>query len=155
MANINWNFRLANINDSEKLDILLTKLIQDERKYDDSIDPDFKVKNFYCNVLNKNNKIIYLCKLSDIICGYIYLIIEDYSAKIDALYVEENFRGKSIGSKLIEWALNYVNDYNIKSVTINVMSENQNAKKLYQKYGFKIIDETEKRICMEYSKELE
>ncbi|MDD4608440.1 MAG: GNAT family N-acetyltransferase [Bacilli bacterium] len=147
-------FRLANINDSDKLDILLTKLIQDERTYDDSIDPNFKVKGFYCNVLNMNNKIIYLCELNDVICGYIYLIVEDYTSKIDALYVEESFRGKGIGTKLIEWALNYINDNNIQSITINVMTENQNAKKLYQKYGFKIIDETEKRTCMKYSKNL-
>ena len=52
-------FRFANVEDCSILDTMLTKLIMDERKYDKSIDKNFKVQNFYQNVLGKNN-IIYL-----------------------------------------------------------------------------------------------
>ena len=81
-------FRFANIEDCSILDTMLTKLIMDERKYDKSIDKNFKVQNFYQNVLGKNN-IIYLCEEENKIVGYVYVIINAEDAVIDALYVDE------------------------------------------------------------------
>ena len=46
-------------------DILLTKLIQDERQYDNSIDKDFVVNNYFKNI--KKMRIIYYCVMKKII----------------------------------------------------------------------------------------
>ena len=43
-------------------DELLTKLIRDERKYDNSIDENFKVKDYFKNVI-KNNDNVFLYTL--------------------------------------------------------------------------------------------
>ena len=138
------NFRLANINDCDQLDNLLTKLIEDERKYDKSIEKDFKVSNFYKNCIIKNNNLIYLCEVDNSIVGYIYLIIDKDKAKIDALYVEEEYRNRGIASKLLDYAITHFKKNNIKEVEINVLSNNIAAKKLYEKKGFYTFKETMK-----------
>ena len=45
-------------------DILLTKLIQDERKYDNSINENFVVKDYFKNVIKDENNIL-LCYEED------------------------------------------------------------------------------------------
>lgn len=128
-------FRFANIKDCSILDTMLTKLIMDERKYDKSIDKNFKVQNFYQNVLGKNN-IIYLCEEENKIIGYVYAIINSENAVIDALYVEECYRNKKIATTLITEIIKVINEKNIHKILINVMSDNIVAKNFYPSLGF-------------------
>ena len=121
-------------------DNLLTKLIQDERQYDKSIDKGFVVKDYFKNVIKNEENILLCYEENNIIKGYIYLkqIINNNKKGylIDGLYVEELYRNKSIASKLIEKALNITKDNGIEVLEINVMSQNKKAIKLYKKYGF-------------------
>ena len=110
-------FRFANVEDCSILDTMLTKLIMDERKYDKSIDKNFKVQNFYQNVLGKNN-IIYLCEEENKIIGYVYAIINSENAVIDALYVEECYRNKKIATTLITEIIKVINEKNIYKILI-------------------------------------
>ena len=134
-------FRFANVEDCSILDTMLTKLIMDERKYDKSIDKNFKVQNFYQNVLGKNN-IIYLCAEENKIIGYVYAIINSENAVIDALYVEECYRNKKIATTLITEIIKVINEKNIYKILINVMSDNIVAKNFYLSLGFKPFRET-------------
>lgn len=134
-------FRFANVEDCSILDTMLTKLIMDERKYDKSIDKNFKVQNFYQNVLGKNN-IIYLCEEENKIIGYVYTIINSENAVIDALYVEECYRNKKIATTLITEIIKVINEKNIYKILINVMSDNIVAKNFYLSLGFKPFRET-------------
>lgn len=134
-------FRFANVEDCSILDTMLTKLIMDERKYDKSIDKNFKVQNFYQNVLGKNN-IIYLCEEENKIIGYVYTIINSENAVIDALYVEECYRNKKIATTLITEIIKVINKKNIYKILINVMSDNIVAKNFYLSLGFKPFRET-------------
>lgn len=127
-------------------DNLLTKLIQDERQYDKSIDKGFVVKDYFKNVIKNEENILLCYEENNIIKGYIYLkqIINNNKKGylIDGLYVEELYRNKGIASKLIEKALNITKDNGIEVLEINVMSQNKKAIKLYKKYGF-----NEFKIC--------
>lgn len=134
-------FRFANVEDCSILDTMLTKLIMDERKYDKSIDKNFKVQNFYQNVLGKNN-IIYLCEEENKIIGYVYTIINSENAVIDALYVEECYRNKKIATTLITEIIKVINEKNIYKILINVMSDNIVAKNFYLSLGFNPFRET-------------
>ena len=134
-------FRFANVEDCSILDTMLTKLIMDERKYDKSIDKNFKVQNFYQNVLGKNN-IIYLCEEENKIIGYDYAIINSKNAVIDALYVEECYRNKKIATTLITEIIKVINEKNIHKILINVMSDNIVAKNFYLSLGFNPFRET-------------
>ena len=127
-------------------DTLLTKLIQDERQYDNSINENFKVNDYFRNII-KNDKNILLCyEENNFIVGYIYLkpITNDTQKGylIDGLYVEKQYRNKGIGKKLVEEALNLIKN-NYDFIDINVLYANKIALKLYKSLGFK-----EFKICM-------
>ena len=134
-------FRFANVEDCSILDTMLTKLIMDERKYDKSIDKNFKVQNFYQNVLGKNN-IIYLCEEENKIVGYVYVIINAEDAVIDALYVDECYRNKKVATTLVTDIIKVINEKNIHKILINVMSDNIVAKNFYLSLGFNPFRET-------------
>ena len=132
--------RVLDVERANICDDLLTKLIQDERKYNNSIDKDFVVKNYFQNVIKNENNILLCYEEDAMIKGYIFLkSIEDNNRKgylIDGLYVIERDRNKGIATKLIESALNVIKDKNVYFVDINVMANNSTAINLYKSFGF-------------------
>lgn len=50
------------------------------------------------------------------------------------MFVLPEFQGQGFGSKLLDKALNFLD--NSKQISIEVVSYNQRAKSLYKKYGF-------------------
>ncbi len=139
------NYSRACIIDANALDNLLTKLIQDERtNYDNTIDANFVVKDFYKNYILDENKFLYTCKDDDVIIAYIYVYLDNSLAVIDALYVSDNYRNKGIATKLIEYALSWINDKKCKSIDVSVINANISAKKLYEKFGFKTYKEVKR-----------
>jgi len=56
---------------------------------------------------------------------------------IDDVYVLPEFRGKGIGKKLAMECLNKMEAAGVKTVTLQVFTENKVAIKLYEKLGFK------------------
>lgn len=121
-------------------DNLLTKLIQDERQYDDSINENFVVKDYFKNVINNKDNILLCYEEDKIIKGYIYLKLVNNDNKkgylIDGLYVDNEYRNNGIATKLIENALNVIKKANISVVDINVMANNSVAINLYKRFGF-------------------
>ena len=132
------------MDDEEKAnccDELLTKLIQDERKYDENIDANFVVKNYFKNIIkNKENILLGYINKKRVI-GYIFAkqIQKDGGKEylIDGLYVDEKYRKNGIAKKLITEILNLLSKENIKYVNINVVYDNKIARLLYKKFGFK------------------
>ena len=138
------NFRSANLNDSLQLDNLLTKLVEDEKiNYDKYINIG-KINGLYQNLLINNNTHAFVCEENNKIVGYIYCYVNNESIGIlDALYIEEEYRGLGIATKLIELAINWLKDEKlVKLIEISVMDKNELAKKLYKKLGFQKFKET-------------
>ena len=141
-------YRKALMKDAKYLDNLLTKLIQDERQYDDSIDEYFVVTNFYQNYIEDNTKFLYLGEDNNEIIGYIYgyfnndVTTNNKVAYLDALFINSDYRHQGIANKLIEefkkWAINN----NCTSMEVNVCSQNTKAKNLYIKNNFQSFKET-------------
>ena len=121
-------------------DELLTKLIQDERQYDDSIDENFIVKDYFKNIIKKENDILLCYEENNNVMGYIYLkAINNNNEKgylIDGLYVEETYRNRGIATKLINEAIKVIKDTDSKFIDINVLANNLIAYKLYKSLGF-------------------
>ena len=117
-------------------DLLLTKLILDERKYDKSIDKDYTVNNYFKNVIKDKNNILLCYEEDNIIKGYIYLKKIENGYLIDGLYVLEEYRNNGIAHALIDKALMIIKEKNGVFVDINVMSNNIEAIKIYKSYGF-------------------
>lgn len=134
---------IIRVSDEERAstcDILLTKLIQDERQYDNSIDKDFVVNNYFKNIIKNENNILLCYEEDNIIKGYIYLKPVNNDSQncylIDGLYVDNEYRNKGIATKLIENALNVIKETNAAVVDINVMANNSVAISLYKRFGF-------------------
>jgi len=68
-------------------------------------------------------------------------------AEFEEIFVNEKFRGRRVGSKLVEFAIKNVVEFfksiNIRSrkIFLFVSKDNIPAKRLYEKYGFKFIAE--------------
>ncbi len=131
--------RVLDLETANVCDELLTKLIQDERQYDDSIDENFIVKDYFKNVISNEDNIL-LCYIDEnIVKGYIYLKPTGDNKKgylIDGLYVKEEYRNNGIGKALISEAINLIKDKEVDYIDINVMNNNLNAIKLYKSLNF-------------------
>ena len=81
------------------------------------------------------------------VVGCLLLTKKDDGILIDEIYLEKEYRNKSIGTNIIN---NILKDNDI--VYLWVYKENIKAIELYKRLEFKIIDETDSRYYMKYSK---
>ena len=95
-----------------------------------------KLINDYCNIV-VDNKIV----------GCLLLTNKDDGKLLDEIYLEEEYRNKGIGTDIIKNILK-----NNSIVYLWVYKKNIKAISLYKKMKFKIINETENRYYMKYSK---
>lgn len=79
--------------------------------------------------------------------GCLLVTKKDDGAILDEIYLEEEYRNKGIGTDIIKNILK-----NNPIVYLWVYKKNIKAISLYKKMKFKIIDETENRYYMKYSK---
>lgn len=56
---------------------------------------------------------------------------------MDTLAVAEDYRGKGIGTALLNNIFMYAADNNLKTAVLEVVNTNPRAKKLYEKMGFR------------------
>lgn len=68
--------------------------------------------------------------------------------RLEFLYVDPDFQDKGIGTELMEAALKKLK----RPVRLGVFSDNQNAKRLYEKFGFKVVDTLTERWSDEVPK---
>lgn len=143
--------KVKNFNDCKKCDEFLTLLIQDERKYDKSIDENFVVNNYFINMINDEN-ILLMYKEEDKPVGYIFAKKIDVNYLIDGLYVDADFRTKGIATRLIKEVIKEINLLGNFQIYINVLKENKIAVTLYKKLGFTIEKENRLKYSMIYNK---
>ncbi len=88
--------------------------------------------DFRRNIFSKY--FIYLIKSN--IIGYVnYYEIYD-RIEIANIFVDNEYRNKKIGSKMIEYLLKIADNKNIKNITLEVREDNYPAIALYKKYKF-------------------
>ena len=108
--------RIIDDKDAITCDELLTKLIRDESKFDKLISQEFKVQDYFKNVIKNNKNILLGYIIDNQIIGYTYLkyIVEDNNKGylIDGLYIEEAYRCKGYAKELLEYALNLLDKEN-------------------------------------------
>mgnify|MGYP004498902377 CR=1 FL=1 len=143
--------KVQNVDDCRICDDFLTLLIQDERKYDATIDASFVVKDYFVNMINDMN-ILLLYKEDNVAGGYIFARRVRNGYLIDGLYVDINFRNRGIATKLIKEVIKLIRLEGDYETFIKVMKENKNAYLLYNHLGFKIKEETDTRYYMQYLK---
>ena len=98
-----------------------------------------------------DKKSIYVAKIGEEIVGYIIIDIMEKDNSfiryrkllvVDTLCVDEKYRGKGIGTKLLEYAKNLGKENNCTDMYLTVNPKNENAIKVYEKFGMKLKDMT-------------
>lgn len=128
---------VKNVEDANKCDELLTKLILDEKKYNDLIDDNIVIKNHFSKMLDDEDVILLAYYLDKLIVGYILIRkINENLCLLDGLYVLEEYRNQKIASSLLNEAIDRCKKLNVKYIDINVMEKNELAKRIYKKLDF-------------------
>lgn len=143
--------KVNSIDDCKICDNFLTLLIQDERKYDTTIDEKFVVKDYFINMINNQN-ILLLYKNENKPIGYIFAKKIDDKYLIDGLYIDINFRNEGIATKLIKVIIKEIYSLGDYKIFINVLKKNKVAVNLYKNIGFIVEQEDELKFYMCYNK---
>ena len=143
--------KVNSIDDCKICDNFLTLLIQDERKYDTTIDEKFVVKDYFINMINNQNLLL-LYKKENKPIGYIFAKKIDDKYLIDGLYIDINFRNKGIATKLIKVIIKEIYSLGNYKIFINVLKKNKVAVNLYKNIGFIVEQEDELKFYMCYKK---
>lgn len=129
--------------DAKKVNKLLTKLIVDEKKYDENINENCVVKSLYEKFYNNDDVCLLVAKNKKDVVGYIYGYIQnngdskiDKVSVLDALYVEEKSRRLGVAIKLINAFKKWSYSLDVKYIELKVCKENTPAINLYEKLGF-------------------
>ena len=101
------------------------------------------VKNNVPKLLNNYSNIV----VDDKVVGCLLLTDKDDGTLLDEIYLEEKYRNKGIGTNIIKEVIN-----NNDIIYLWVYKENVQTISLYKKLGFNVIEETESRYYMKYSK---
>lgn len=98
-------------------------------------------------MLQDPNRPIFAAVENGKLLGYCFCILEitkdnpvlmdQKSLYIDDLCVDENVRGKHVGAKLYDFALDYARKIGCDSLTLNVWCGNDSAMKFYESRGLK------------------
>lgn len=90
---------------------------------------------------------IYIARLENKIVGYIIIDIKEKDngfmryrkiLSIDTLCIDEKFRRKGIGTKMLEFAKRLGKEKNCTDMHLTVNPNNKNAIKVYENFGMKV-----------------
>ena len=138
------NIRQATESDCKKANEFLTKLIRDEKKYDENINEKCVVYSLYENLVKNSQNCILVAEVENKIIGYLFGYIKDNGdayinkvARLEAMFIEEDYRQRGIGNDLIaafkKWAIKQKVSY----IELSVCNNNNQAISIYKKNGFK------------------
>jgi len=115
--------------------------------YDPKLDFDLDaIEEYYV----KPGGMFYLLKDADKIIGTIGVINKgNHIAEFKRMYVDKNYRGKKLGSKLFDTAIYFVENNGFIKVAFQTDRIFEKAHKLYLSRGFQIIDENTEEFFME------
>ncbi len=78
--------------------------------------------------------------IGDQIIGFIVCSVREDNLHIHRLAILSEYKGKRIGSRLLDYVCNLCVKHGLKCVTLQVKKFNINAQRFYERYGFKKID---------------
>jgi len=82
---------------------------------------------------------VFYCALDgDKVIGTVALKrISDDTAELKALYLDKDYRGQGLGSQLTKTVIDEAKKLGYKSIVLDSMKQYRDARRLYEKYGFK------------------
>ncbi len=93
--------------------------------------------NSFKSELKSSQMATYLVARSEgCVVGYCGMWVVPDEAHITTLAVDKKFRGFGIGSRLLEAILEKAKHNRVRRISLEVRSSNENARRLYEKFGF-------------------
>ena len=96
----------------------------------------------------KGRQVLLLADYNNLIVGQIFILLntvnadprpQPYTGYLYSFRVKTDYRNQGIGSSLIENAENVLLERSFRRVLIGVAKENRDARRLYQRHGYKIV----------------
>ena len=143
---MNYKLVKSSINDIERL-IKYKKITIFEYAKDLPEDEVNKINNYVKTNVPKLLNDYFNIILDNKVIGCLLLTNKDDGKLLDEIYLEEEYRNKGIGTDIIK---NVIKENDI--IYLWVYKDNTKAISLYKKLSFNIIEETESRYYMKYSK---
>lgn len=131
--------------DLDKILELNQKLFDYEKQFDDTFNPEWTYSEVGKNSFIKciKTETVLIAEVEDRVVGYVCATVDNYSfrginpiAELENMYVEEEFRNKGVGSKLVEVLLSELKDQRVKRIKVGALHSNTEAIKFYKKNGF-------------------
>ncbi|MBE6152823.1 MAG: GNAT family N-acetyltransferase [Firmicutes bacterium] len=140
---MNYTIRKAKTSDIKDINNFLTRLIRDEKQYDDNINENCIIYSFYENIIHDDKNCILVVEENNKIIGYLYGFIQNNGdtyindvAQLDTIFIDEKYRKLGIGNALIEEFKKWTKKQHVKYIELKVCNNNVNAISLYKKIGF-------------------
>lgn len=99
------------------------------------------------SIIADDTRPIFVAVENGVVMGYAFCIFQQHKDNniltdiktiyIDDLCVDENIRGKHIGTRLYDYVVDFAKENGCYNVTLNVWSCNEGAMKFYEKRGLK------------------
>ena len=141
--------RKATINDLETIQKLNEKLcLKEYKKFDNTINPTFPLleqgKSYFLERITKNDECVFVALEKGKIIGYLAGgIIEPESYRIlkkiaeaENMFVLEEYRGRGIGSRLLEKFFKWCKSKKINRIKVVISSDNSQSINFHKKNGF-------------------
>jgi RimJ/RimL family protein N-acetyltransferase len=134
------------VSEGAKLNQLLKK-IESESHYmlydpGERTTSDQEQTAFIERMLKSPRSTILVAREADQLLGFIAIMGENLNKKTHSRYIAmgvlDEFKGRNIGSRLMEAAIHFCNEQQVARMELTVVASNQRAIKLYQKYGFEL-----------------
>lgn len=141
------DIRQATIKDLESIQKLNLKLFEFEKQFGDSYSLEWSFSetgtNYFKRVISKSNGICFVVEEKGEIVGYLAAVSYNNSARVgklvaelDNMYVDENFRGKKVGSQLVKEFEKWAKDISAQILRVGAIAQNTNAIEFYKSQGF-------------------
>ncbi len=118
--------------------------------------PELKDEEKYiAETINNKNAVLFVAEENKKISGYLILYIMTYPADffadtkkgfIGSIGVDENCRGKGVGTKMLNAAEDYLRKNGICVFETDVFVFNEGAERLYNRFGFRDIKRYKRKI---------
>ena len=142
--------RLAEVKDINGINVLLRQVLEVHHKGRPDLFKSGSKKytdEQLKEILFDNNRPIFVAEDGGVILGYVFCFSIDNEGDnvltdiktlyIDDICVDENVRGKHVGTAIYEYVKKYAKDNNYYNITLNVWECNPGAKRFYEKLGLK------------------
>lgn len=118
------------------------RLFNEYRKFYEQASDLEAAENFLSQRIENNQSDIFLAIIDDKAVGFMQLYYTFSSIGLreililNDLFIDENFRGKSIGRFLLHEVKNFAKNHNLTKIILSTAVENITAQKLYESEGY-------------------